>query len=46
MGQALFCNELLVGYGYWARGFGPWAVWVAKKGARAISTLLSAVEAT
>ena len=25
------------GYGYWARASGPWAVWVSKKSARAIS---------
>ena len=27
-----------VGYGYWVRGSGPWAVRASKKSARAIST--------
>ena len=34
------------GYGYWARGSGPWAVWASKKSARAISNANNKQEIT
>ena len=36
----IFGKSFRVGYRYWARGFGLWAVWVAKNSACAISTIL------
>ena len=35
----IFEKSCRVGYGYWSRGSGPWAVRVSKKSARAISTV-------
>ena len=34
----IFGMSCRVGYGYWARGSGPWTVRASKKSARAIST--------
>ena len=34
----IFGMSCRVGYGYWPRGSGPWAVRASKKSARAIST--------
>ena len=41
----IFGTSCRVGYGYWARGSGPWAVRASKKSARAISSVLHYAEA-
>ena len=41
----IFGTSCRVGYGYWARGSGPWVVRASKKSARAISSVLHYAEA-
>ena len=37
----MFSMSCRAGYGYWARGSGPWAVWASKKLARVVSSVSS-----
>ena len=37
----IFSMSCRAGYGYWARGSGPWAVWASKKSARVVSSVSS-----